>query len=431
MAFTFAVYTLGCKVNYYESTAISEALTENGLTECDFDSVCDVYIINTCAVTAESERKAGQMIRRARKQNPSAFVAVTGCMAQISPERAALAGADFVCGNREKLLTVKAVLDFTKGNAPKEQVVRRSELCGAPFEKMSIKRSDRTRAYMKVGDGCDSSCAYCVIKNARGPVRSKPLSDAISEAKALIASGYREIVLTAIEISAYGKDLGNTDLADLICSIGSLEGLERLRLGSVDPAILKEPFIKSIASCKTLAPHFHLSLQSGCDKTLRAMQRRYNTDMIKQGVSLIREYFPDAMLTADIIVGFPGETAEDFLTSAELIASLGLLHAHIFTFSSRPGTKAESMPDQVSKQEKNRRSAQLTRLCNASRDAVLEKYIGRVLPVLFEEQKDGICYGHTASFIEVALPHHRSLHGQTVNVRLLSNSNGVMLAELV
>lgn len=423
---TFGILTLGCKVNYYESTAISEMLEEHGLTELPFDSICDIYIINTCAVTGESERKAGQMIRRAVKKNPEAYVIVTGCMAQLDPARTSAVGAHFVCGNREKLRAALAAIEYAEGRAQREQRIIYDDLTSAPFEPMTIKHSDRTRAYVKIGDGCESKCAYCIIKTARGPIRSKPLDLVVSECRALVESGYREIVLTAIELSAYGKDLDGVDLADLILALDGIEGLERLRLGSLDPATVKEGFVRKIARSRTIAPHFHLSVQSGCDRTLRAMRRRYNAGTVKNAVALLKDAFPEVMITADIIVGFPGESEEDHLESASLIRSLGLLSAHVFAFSPRPGTEAAEMSGQIAKNVKSRRSGEIISLCKQSMCACLDRYIGKEVTVLFEEMRGGFCYGHTANFIEVAIPSDTDLHSKTLKVRLESHKDGIM-----
>ncbi len=433
MSLTFAVYTLGCKVNYYESTAIAEALVKEGLIELGFSQICDIYIINTCAVTGESERKARQIIRRARNKNPDAYIVVTGCMAQISPESAFKAGADYVCGNREKMRAARAALDYARGVSGRrpERVMLLKDLEGAAFEQMTVHRSERTRAYIKIGDGCDGRCAYCIINRARGPIRSKPLSEAVKEARELVCAGYREIVLTAIEISTYGKDLENTTLLDLIEAFEEIPGLCRVRLGSLDPAMLGEKFISGISKCKKLCPHFHISLQSGCDRTLAAMRRKYNIAAVEKSISQLRAEFADASFSADVIVGFPGESEEDFLESAEFIASLELLHAHIFPFSARPGTPAYFMPNQIKKEEKDRRLAYLFSLCDLSRDRYLDRYVGKVRQVLFEENRDGYAFGHTSNFIKTAIAGQRDLHYQMRNVSFTGHCNGVMLGNIV
>lgn len=418
-ASTFAICTLGCKVNQYESQALSEELLRAGLRQLSFHEPADIYIVNTCSVTAEGERKVRQMIRRAHHKNPDACIIVTGCYAQVDGEKlASLPGVRFVCGNREKRRAAEIALAYADGSLgsdlPKVEV---PSLEGAPFEPMTIHRSERTRAYLKIEDGCESKCAYCIIPRARGPIRSKPLLEVVEEAKLLIRAGYREIVLTGIEISAYGKDLG-VKLPDLLYALDKLPGLERIRLGSLDPSLLTPAYTELLKSVRHLAPHFHLSLQSGCDKTLAAMRRRYNTTMVKRNVDAIRAAFPDACFTADVIVGFPGETDEDFATTCTFIDSLSLLDCHVFPYSRRPDTEAADMKEQIPESVKEERVHALTDVCAMGRRRVLDAQLGKTLPVLFEEERDGHALGHTASFMEVAVPSATSLHGELHTVRL-------------
>lgn len=416
---TFAICTLGCKVNQYESQALSEELLRAGLRQLPFQEPADIYIVNTCSVTAEGERKVRQMIRRAHHKNPDAFIIVTGCYAQVDSEKlASIPGVRFVCGNRIKRRAAEVALAFADGtldvDLPKIEV---PSLEGALFEPMTIHRSERTRAYLKIEDGCESKCAYCIIPRARGPIRSKPLAEVVEEVKQLLFAGYREIVLTGIEISAYGKDLG-VKLPDLLYALDELPGLERIRLGSLDPSLLTPAYTEQLRPIRHLAPHFHLSLQSGCDKTLAAMRRRYNTAMVKRNVDAIRAAFPDACFTADVIVGFPGESDEDFASTCAFIDSLSLLDCHIFPYSRRPGTEAAEMSGQLPESVKEERVHNLSVVCASGRRRVLEAQIGKTLPVLFEEAKDGYAIGHTASFLEVAIPSAHSLHGKLASVLL-------------
>jgi len=431
---TFAIYTLGCKVNYYESTAICEKLKEGGLTERDFAESADIYIINTCAVTGESERKARQMIRRARHTNGQAYVIVTGCYSQLAPDVVASTGADFVCGNREKMLAAEAALRYayerSNDRSPAAEVIC-GEVSDAPFEPMRVSGSERTRAYIKIGDGCDGKCTYCIIRKARGRVRSKPALEVIEEASALVASGYREIVLTAIELSAYGKDLEDADLPSLLEELSKIEGLERIRLSSLDPAMLSPAVINRLKNIRNLAHHFHLSLQSGCDRTLHAMKRKYNCEMVIERVRLLREAIPDVMFTADVIVGFPGESEQDFRESAEFLESLELLFMHIFTFSPRPGTEAADMPQQIDESIKNKRSKELAAIREKSAAKCMERYIGQTMPVIFEEYKDGYMIGHTANFIEVKARAQRDLRGASVNVLFKEVDGYTVTGEIV
>ncbi len=431
MEITFAIYTLGCKVNQYESQALAEELLRAGLRQVPFEESAHIYLINTCSVTAEGERKVRQVIRRANKKSPDAAIIVTGCYAQVDGDRlASLPGVRFVCGNLRKMRAAEVALAIADGSlAVDAPTVEVPSLEGADFEKMTIRRSERTRAYLKIEDGCESRCAYCIIPRARGPIRSKPMNEVVEEARALVEAGYREIVLTGIEISAYGKDL-NEKLPDLLYALDNLPGLERIRLGSLDPSLLTPAYTERLKGIRHLAPHFHLSLQSGCDRTLNAMRRRYNTAMVRRNVDALRAAFPDACFTADVIVGFPGETEEDFATTAAFVGSLDLLDCHIFPYSVRPDTEAATMSGQLPGDVKEARVHALEQVVAAGRRRVLEAQIGKTFPVLFEEERDGFCVGHTASFLEVSVPVTRSLHGQVLSVTLSHVENGRLIGRI-
>ena len=432
MNIRFAIYTLGCKVNQYESEALSEELIRAGLTQVTFEEAADIYLINTCSVTAEGERKVRQIIRRANKKNPDAAIIVTGCYAQVDGDRLVeLPGVRFVCGNLRKMRAAEVALSIADGSwESKTPFVEVSSLADAPFEKMTIRRSERTRAYLKIEDGCESRCAYCIIPRARGPIRSKPMAEVVEEARALVEAGYREIVLTGIEISAYGKDLAEK-LPDLLRALDELPGLQRIRLGSLDPSLLTPAYTELLKGIRHLAPHFHLSLQSGCDRTLNAMRRRYNTAMVRRNMDAIRAAFPDACFTADVIVGFPGESEEDFQNTAAFIGTLDLLSCHIFPYSIRPGTEAAEMSGQLSGDVKEARVHALEVVVADGRRRVLEAQIGKTFPVLFEEERDGCQIGHTASFLEVAIPDRTPLHGQILSVKLTEIAGDCLLGQLI
>ncbi|MBO5778788.1 MAG: tRNA (N(6)-L-threonylcarbamoyladenosine(37)-C(2))-methylthiotransferase MtaB [Clostridia bacterium] len=432
MEVKFAVYTLGCKVNQYESEAIAEELLRAGLVQVAFEEMADIYLVNTCSVTAEGERKVRQIIRRAHKNNPTASIIVTGCYAQVDGDRLAeLPGVRFVCGNLRKMRAAEVALSIADGSFTDESAtVEVPSLTGADFEPMTIRRSERTRAYLKIEDGCESRCAYCIIPRARGPIRSKPMVEVVEEARALVNAGYREIVLTGIEISAYGKDLPET-LPDLLHALDNLPGLERIRLGSLDPSLLTPAYTEGLKDIRHLAHHFHLSLQSGCDRTLNAMRRRYNTAMVRRNVDALRAAFPDACFTADVIVGFPGETEEDFQNTAAFIGSLDLLDCHIFPYSIRPGTEAATMGGQLPGDVKEARVHALEAVIAESHQRVLTAQVGKILPVLFEEERDGLSIGHTASFLEVAIPSNASLHGQILAVKLTAILDNRLTGEIV
>ncbi|MGM9648246.1 MAG: tRNA (N(6)-L-threonylcarbamoyladenosine(37)-C(2))-methylthiotransferase MtaB [Eubacteriales bacterium] len=421
MNVTFAIYTLGCKVNQYESEAIAEELLRAGLAQASFEERADIYLINTCSVTAEGERKVRQIIRRAHKTNPDGAILVTGCYAQVDGDRlASLPGVRFVCGNLRKMRAAEVALSIADGTFAKTSpTVEVTSLEHAGFEPMTIRRSERTRAYLKIEDGCESRCAYCIIPRARGPIRSKPMAEVVEEARALVEAGYAEIVLTGIEISAYGKDLSEK-LPDLLRALDAIPGLERIRLGSLDPSLLTPAYTELLKEIRHLAPHFHLSLQSGCDRTLNAMRRRYNTAMVRRNVDALRAAFPDACLTADVIVGFPGEREEDFASTAAFVGSLDLLNCHVFPYSPRPGTEAAEMSGQLPGDVKEARVHALEKVVAQSRRRVLEAQIGKVMPVLFEEARECRQIGHTASFLEVAVNADALLHGKLLAVEFLA-----------
>ena len=432
---TAGIYTLGCKVNQYESQAIAEALESKGFGILPPSSVCDVYIINTCTVTGESDRKARQFIRRAISKNPSAYVIVTGCMAQTAKEAvAAIEGVDVVIGNTDKLSAADIAEKLvTDGSKNKQTHINVQSIESAPFEKMNITAFERTRAYVKIEDGCESKCTYCIIPYARGKIRSKAPEDVIREVTELTEGGCREVVLTGIETASYGKDLEGADLASLLCDIDKIPGIGRVRLGSLDPSLIKKHFVEKIAPLSCLAPHFHLSLQSGSDKVLAAMKRKYNAEMAMRAIELLREYIPRVKFTTDIIVGFPGESEQDFLDTAEFVKKAGFLTTHIFPYSKRAGTPAATMPGQISKEEKSKRLHLLSEIEASSRKTILENEIAchPITQVLFETFRDGVCTGHTADFLEVRVPSKAPLHARMLDVRLTSTDGDVCFGELI
>lgn len=413
--------TLGCKVNQYESEALAERMTDAGWEVVPFGQAADATVINTCAVTAEAERKARQMVRRAAAASPGAILAVTGCAAQLRPETfTGLQSVFHVIGNGRKAETAEAILShFGEKTSPPLPTVLSDTFVLSSFEPMEIRKSERTRAYIKIEDGCDSRCSYCIIRRARGPVRSKGRDAVAAEAEKLVAAGYREIVLTGIEIAAYGKDLG-CDLADLLADLDRIPGLVRIRLGSLDPALLRPAFIERLSGLSRLCPHFHLSLQSGCDRILAAMRRKSNTGQIREAVGLLRRVFPKSAFTADVIVGFPGESEEDFAATAAFLKELSLLDFHIFVFSPRPGTEAASLPNPVAPAISAAREKTLAALRADMRREVLSAHLGQTVEVLFEDFRNGLSIGHTANFLEVAAPTPHNAHNALAQVKLLS-----------
>ena len=430
MPYTISVHTLGCKVSQYESEAILEAAEARGFVAAEEDSVCDVYVINTCTVTAEGDRKCRQLIRRFVKIAPDAKILVCGCYSQVAPEVIAkIDGVDYVCGTRDKLRVVDRALALLGGeNIPRIEV---SELADAPFEKMQITRAPRTRAYVKIEDGCENRCAYCKIPEARGFVRSKTIADTVAEVRALADGGVREVVLTGIETASFGRDTGE-NLCDLLCEVEKIEGIERIRLGSLEPTLMRPAFIETIAKLKKLTPHFHLSMQSGCSRTLAAMRRKYNAETAMRNIHAVRAAIDGVQFTTDFIVGFPGETDEDFAVTMEFAKQAKFLATHVFKYSKRAGTVAATMPNQVPEDVKHARSQALIALSRESTAALLceELALRPVQNVLFEQKIGGEWSGHTASFIEVRVKSERDLHGQICPVCLSESSGEWLIGEI-
>ena len=430
---TVGIATLGCKVNQYESEAIAEAFTQKGFAVLPFDACCDAYVINTCTVTAESDRKARQMIRRVRTRAPEAFVLVTGCFSQSQPKSvAAIEGVDFVCGNDNKLAVVEAAEALcASGQKQKTPTIAVGDIERAAFEPMCITRFDRTRAYVKIEDGCENRCTYCAIPAARGKVRSKPLEDVVREVKGLLDGGCREVVLTGIETASWGRDLKDLTLIDLLEAVDKIANGARIRLGSLDPSLMREDFVKRLAALKHLVHHFHLSRQSGSSRVLAAMKRKYNRDMALAGIARLRSALPHVELTADFIVGFPGESEEDFADTLDFARKANFLSMHVFAYSKREGTPAAASREQIDAATKKARSAALIalgeELCAGRLAAGLK---APYQEVLFETFEQGYAIGHTANFLEVAVASPCPLHGKVLPVRFLKVQGGRILGEL-
>ncbi|MGI6029806.1 MAG: tRNA (N(6)-L-threonylcarbamoyladenosine(37)-C(2))-methylthiotransferase MtaB [Candidatus Heteroscillospira sp.] len=426
----FAVHTLGCKVNQYETQAIETLLRERGHSSAGEGERADVIIINTCAVTAESGRKSRQAIRRMQHDHPGAVTAVCGCFSQLSPEQVKELGADIVYGSGDKLRFVEDLekcLDMHDGVMCIDNPFRRVE-----FEELPAGAADgRTRAMLKIQDGCANFCTYCVIPYTRGRVRSLPVSAAVSRAMSLQAGGFAELVLTGIEIASYGKDLREGEnLCSLVCAIGRAAPGLRLRLGSLEPTVITEDFCRSLAELGNVCRHFHLSLQSGCDATLKAMNRKYDTAQFYEKVELLRRYFPGCGLTADLIAGFPGETEEHHRATLKFIEKCGFSAMHIFPYSSRPGTKAADMPGQLSRGEKAERAAQAQAVADAMQAAFLDGQQGRTLPVLFETGENGVFRGHSDNYCEVEAE-GSALHGRVRDVFITGRRGQILTGNLV
>jgi len=433
------LYTLGCKVSQYETEAVGEKFEKLGFEVRPFGEVCDVYVINTCTVTAESDRKSRQFIRRAVKTNPDAVVMVMGCYSQRSAEEVAgIPGVSFVIGTENKLSAPTAALKMLREKVEYgacRKFTSTTDVTKATFENMKISRAPRTRAYVKIEDGCESKCTYCAISDARGRVRSKPKDDVIREVEDLYRSGTREIVLTGIETGSYGRDFNEKyDLADLICELDERGSCDRIRLGSLAPELINHDFVMRVRDKKILAPHFHLSVQSGSDAVLRRMKRRYNSARAMRVIEDIRENIAGAQFTTDLMVGFPGESEENFLETVEFARRAKFLDAHVFSYSRREGTPAAYYEDQIPEEVKRERSARLISIKNKIRASVLDEIVnsGEMLSAIAETFDGEFYTAHTDSYIETKFPSQdEKLSGELVNLTPVSHKSGIVLCELV
>ena len=420
---TFTIHTLGCKVNQYESSAISAVFIENGAVLVDENSACDVYCVNTCAVTEESVRKSKPMIRRARRKNPGAVIVVCGCAGHADTGFAdSVPEADIIIGNRGKARVFDYVMRFLE---TRERIVDIADISKENvFEKMKSERIGTTRATLKIQDGCNNFCSYCIIPYARGRIRSKDIEEAVCEAEALAKGGCREIVLSGIHLDNYGKETGKFGLTDLLLRLDGIEGLERVRVGSLEPVFITEETVAKMSAVRNLCHHFHLSLQSGCGKTLRAMNRHYTPGEFAAAVGLLRKTFPDCSVTTDIIVGFPGETEEDFAESLRFAEKMRFARVHVFPFSERKGTRAAEMDGKLSKEVKDERCRRMIAACSVNEEKIREELVGKIKKVLFETEKDGIYTGYTPEYAEVCVRSDRDITNMILPVLITGVSRG-------
>ncbi len=433
---TAVVVTLGCKVNQYESEAISERLSALGfeLLSSDAPDGADVVIVNTCAVTAEAERKCRNIIRRAARH--AGAVIVCGCLSQSVPETvASLGGVACVIGNISKLRAADEALDIVKNGVPEAPriLVSPNDIASADtVEEMSVSSSPRTRAYVKICDGCDGKCAYCLIPSMRGHVRSRHTDDIINEVGALAGNGICEVVLTGIETASFGRDTGES-LPSLIRAVSRVPGIARIRLGSLEPTVITDEFLRAAADIPALVPHYHLSLQSGCTRVLNAMRRKYSAERAMEKLEALRAAIPGVMFTTDIIVGFPGETEEDFLETLEFVRKAKFLKLHVFPFSPRRGTAAEKMPCPVPENVKHERSVRLIGEGELIRNEVVKEYVAQnpTDTVLFEADTNGLHSGHTANYIEVKTPLCGISPGTLHTVRFTCVKDGTAYGEII
>ncbi|HHW01541.1 MAG TPA: tRNA (N(6)-L-threonylcarbamoyladenosine(37)-C(2))-methylthiotransferase MtaB [Thermoanaerobacterales bacterium] len=428
-----AFYTLGCKVNQYESDAMAELFKERGYEIVDFETKADVYVINTCDVTNESARKSRQMIRKASRINPHARVAVVGCYAQLeSSEISRIPGVDVIVGTKDR----RRIVDLVEESIEKhKQIVAVEDIMKEKsFEEIAFKGlRQRTRAFLKIQEGCNMFCSYCIIPYARGPVRSRPVESIIKEAQELAAEGFKEIVLTGIHLGLYGHDFGRKEhhLFEVISRLSRVEGIRRIRLSSIEALELTDEFLKGLAELENFCHHFHIPLQSGCDSVLARMNRRYSTAQFKERVDYIREIMPDVSITTDVIVGFPGETREEFDTTFNFIKEVGFSRLHVFPFSPREGTPAARMPDHVKKSVKDERTHRLIDLSRELERNFRQKFLGKTVEVLFEEKIDNNTYeGLTGNYMKVAVSSEENLHNKLEQVILRENGHDHLIGEI-
>lgn len=397
-----ASFALGCKVNQYESEAIAELFAEKGYEIVGIDEEADVYVINTCTVTNFGDKKSRQLIRKVKRQNENAIVAVVGCYAQTAPkELMEIAGVNLVIGTKDRAQIVEMVEQYDRANGVENHVsdIMKERV----FEPLSIQKlANRTRAYLKIQDGCSQYCSYCIIPYARGPIRSREPQEVVAEVKRLAKNGFKEVVLTGIHVASYGKDRRDTSLLDILKQVHEVEGIERIRFSSIEPNVVTEEFAQTMAALPKVCDHFHLSLQSGCDKTLKEMNRKYDTEKYRQAAATLRKYLPKVALTTDIIVGFPGETEEDFRESYAFAEEIGFAKIHVFPYSPKRGTPAAARKDQLLNAVKSERSHTLIQLSDRMAADFLADAVGTDAEVLYERAVgEGIYEGHTTNYMKV------------------------------
>lgn len=433
-----ALHNLGCKVNSYETEAMTQLLKKAGYEIVSFQDQADVYIINTCSVTNMADRKSRQMLHKAKKQNPNAVVVATGCYVQTATEKVAQdLSIDLVVGNNRKKDIVEILNEYYEEKEAGEQVKEEYVIDinhTDEYEDLEISTvTEHTRAHLKIQDGCNNFCSYCIIPYARGRIRSRTMESIKAELERLSASGFKEIVLTGINLSCY--DDNGKKLIDVIEMADNVNGIERIRLGSLDPEVVTEDFVERLGKVKKICPHFHFSLQSGCDKTLKAMNRHYTSDEYYEKCQLIRKYINNPAFTTDVIVGFPGETEEDYISSREFVKKVKFAELHVFKYSKRDGTVAAKMPNQIDEKIKTLRSEDLIKTGEELTKEFRQAKIGQDTTVLFEEKilLDNKEYwvGHTADYIKIAVPEKENLEGQIrkVNVKDFL-TNEIMLATM-
>ena len=416
-----AFCTLGCKVNQYETNAMEQKFIQAGYEIVGFTEIADIYVINTCTVTNMSDKKSRQMIRKAKQLNGNAIVVAVGCYVQTAKEQLEnIKELDLILGNNEKKDIVKYIEKYRKGE---KQIKYNDVLHQDEYDEYGfVTHIEQTRAIVKVQDGCDRFCSYCAIPYARGKVRSRKIENIVAEITKLAEEGIKEVVITGIHIASYGKDLKeDIGLIDVLEKINEINGIQRIRLGSLEPMLINESFLKRLAKLEKICHHFHLSLQSGCDETLKRMNRRYTTEEFRNVVRLLRNTYDDVILTTDIIVGFPGETENEFERTYEFLKEINFYKMHVFKYSRRDGTKAATMPNQIAPNIQEERSKKLISLSNKNQQIYNESYVGKTVQVLFEEASKGYIKGHTKNYLVVNIKEDiEKFHNQIVPVKITS-----------
>lgn len=424
---TVSFYTLGCKVNQYETNAMEQQFIKNNYEIVENTQKADIYIINTCTVTNMAERKSRQMLRRVKEINPSAVLVVCGCYAQVAKnELEQIPEIDIILGINEKNEIVQIVENYMEKMAEQDKGSQEAEIDDVSKQKEfldfgDVTYTEKNRAVVKVQDGCNMFCSYCIIPYARGRIRSRKIESVVSEIKKIAKEGIKEVVITGIHVASYGKDFDNENtskkirLIDLLEAINKIDGIDRIRLSSLEPTIVDEEFATRLSKLDKICDHFHLSLQSGCDETLKRMNRKYTTQIYKDAVATLRKYYPEASFTTDVIVGFPGETDEEFAKTYEFLKEIDFYRLHVFKYSPRRGTVAEKMPNQIDGNKKEERSNKLIELSNSTENKHNQSYIGKTVKVLFEEFEDGFFKGHTTNYMMVKVAGEEEQSDKFVN----------------
>lgn len=426
-----AFCSLGCKVNQYETNAMAQKFIEHGYEVVEFDEPADIYIVNTCTVTSIADRKSRQMLRRAKEINKNSILVACGCYAQVAPDEIAkIDEIDVIIGNNEKNDIINIIEKHIKENGLESKVsdvMYKEEY----VEFGPTTYTEKTRAVIKVQDGCDRFCSYCLIPYARGHIRSRKIENVIEEVEDIVSKGFKEIVVTGIHVASYGRDFKDgTTLIDLLERINNVEGLKRIRLSSIEPIIMTEDFINRLSKLDKICNHFHLSLQSGCTETLKRMNRRYTAEEFYEATNRLRAKFPEAALTTDVIVGFPGETEEEFNKTYEFLKKIGFYHMHVFKYSPRKGTKAASMPNQIDGKIKEERSKKLIELSNELELKYNLNFVGKTVEVLFEEKDGDYFKGHTKNYMLVKYKtENEDLENKIINVKITNATMECLISE--